>query len=62
VQWLTTAPATRRIFILDEAMGECVDKAKATRIGHANRRDYWLFGADAVVTGCVPKPATDDDP
>jgi len=62
VQWLTAAPATRRIFILDEAMGECVDKAKATRIGHANRRDYWLFGADAVVTGCVPKPATDDDP
>jgi len=55
VQWQAEAPAQRRIFILEPAMGDCVDKTKATHIGFANRREYWLFGADAVVQGCVPK-------
>jgi hypothetical protein len=55
VQWQAEAPAQRRIFILEPAMGDCVDKTKATHIGFANRREYWLFGADAVAQGCVPK-------
>ena len=54
VRWQAQAPAQRRIFILDKAMGDCVDTTKATRVGHANRRDWWLFGADAVRPGCMP--------
>ena len=61
VQWLAEKPAQRRVFILDEAMDECVDKAKAVRVGEANRREWWLFGSDAVVAGCVPKTRKDEE-
>ena len=61
VRWLGENPAQRRIFILDEAMGDCVDQAKASFVGHANRREWWLFGADAVVAGCVPKTPKDEE-
>lgn len=54
VRWQAEAPAQRPIFILEQAMGQCVDKSKAIHVGHANRREWWLFRADAVVTGCVP--------
>ena len=54
VRWQAEAPAQRPIFILEDAMGVCVDKAKAIHVGHANRREWWLFRADAVVAGCVP--------
>jgi len=54
VRWQAQAPQKRWIFILDTAIGNCVDRAHATPIGHANRRDWWLFRADAVVPGCVP--------
>ena len=60
VRWQAQAPGQRRIFILDDAMGDCIDKAEATRVGHANRRDWWLFGADAVRPGCVPATGPDD--
>jgi len=61
VHWLEEAPQHRRVFILEDAMGECVDKSKATHVGHANRREWWLFGADAVVPGCVPGDGSDAD-
>ncbi|HEY0179394.1 MAG TPA: glycosyltransferase family 39 protein [Dokdonella sp.] len=61
VAWMAEAPARRRVFILDLAMGACVDTAKAVRVGRANRREWWLFGADAVVPGCVPTPPADAD-
>ena len=61
VRWQAQAPAGRRLFMLDDAMGDCVDKSKAIRVGHANRRDWWLFGADAVRPGCVPVIKPDDD-
>jgi 4-amino-4-deoxy-L-arabinose transferase-like glycosyltransferase len=57
VQWLQQAPEKRRIFILDQAMDvadNCIDKSKAVRVGHANRREWWLLGSDAVSAGCVP--------
>ena len=57
VQWQSQAPQKRWIFILDTATGGCVDRARATPIGHANRRDWWLFRADAVEPGCVPPTA-----
>jgi hypothetical protein len=65
VAWQAEAPAQRRIFILDQAMGSCVDKTKATFVANANRREWWMFGADAVIAGCVPalevEEDTDDD-
>jgi 4-amino-4-deoxy-L-arabinose transferase-like glycosyltransferase len=61
VRWQAEAPALRRIFILDEAMGACVDKAKAVHVGHANRREWWLFGADAVVPQCTPTASDDTE-
>ena len=67
VHWLAEAPARRRIFILEQAIdgaGACLDHAKVTRVGNANRREWYLFGADALVPGCVPSatPAgTDED-
>jgi 4-amino-4-deoxy-L-arabinose transferase-like glycosyltransferase len=54
VHWQTEAPAQRSIFILEDAMGDCVDKSKAIHVGHANRREWWLFRAEAVIPGCVP--------
>jgi len=59
--WQAADPAKRPIFILDEAMGGCVDKSKATLVGHANRREWWLFRADALVPGCVPDAAVDKE-
>jgi hypothetical protein len=61
VEWLTEDPTHRRIFILDEAMGDCVDKTKAQRVGEANRREWWLFGNDAVIPGCTPASPKDEE-
>ena len=61
VRWQTAAPAQRPIFILEAAMGDCIDKSKAIHVGHANRREWWLFGNAAVVPGCTPMAATGDD-
>jgi 4-amino-4-deoxy-L-arabinose transferase-like glycosyltransferase len=60
VQWLTEQPAKRAVFILEAAMGDCVDRNKAQHVGRANRRDWWLFRADAVLPGCVPRIRPED--
>lgn len=52
--WLQAAPSQRWIFSLDDAMGACVDRRLATYVGHANRREWWMFKANAVISGCVP--------
>jgi 4-amino-4-deoxy-L-arabinose transferase-like glycosyltransferase len=62
VQWQAQAPAKRWIFSIDEAMGQCVDRTRAQRVGEANRREWWMFRADAMVPGCVPAASDDDDP
>jgi 4-amino-4-deoxy-L-arabinose transferase-like glycosyltransferase len=59
--WLRAAPAQRWVFSLDTAMGHCVDRQRATYVGHANRREWWLFRADALVPGCVPHGSDTDD-
>jgi 4-amino-4-deoxy-L-arabinose transferase-like glycosyltransferase len=50
----------RWILILADAMAPCIDPAKARYVGHANRREWWLFRSDAVVEACrggkVPAP------
>jgi len=70
-QWQAQAPTQRVLFILDQAMdvaANCIDRTKGTRVGIANRREWWLLRGDAVTPGCVPsgreKPdgADDNDP
>ncbi|MEP7185403.1 MAG: glycosyltransferase family 39 protein [Rhodanobacter sp.] len=65
ISWLKQAPAQRWIFSLDEAMGSCVDRRRAIHVGHANRREWWMFKADAVAPGCIPgkseNPADDSE-
>ena len=53
IAWLRQDPAHRWIFSLDEAMGPCVDRHHAVYVGHANRREWWMFQANAVVAGCT---------
>ncbi|HWX64881.1 MAG TPA: glycosyltransferase family 39 protein [Rhodanobacter sp.] len=57
VAWQQQASAQRWIFSLDEAMGACVDRKHAIHVGHANRREWWMFKADAVIAGCTPQMA-----
>jgi 4-amino-4-deoxy-L-arabinose transferase-like glycosyltransferase len=58
--WLVAAPAHRWLFSLDEAMGSCVDRHRAIHIGHANRRDWWVYRADAIRPDCKPRIATEN--
>ncbi|MEO8459198.1 MAG: glycosyltransferase family 39 protein [Dokdonella sp.] len=68
IRWQEQAPANRWIFILDEAMGPCIDRDRAVDVGHANRREWWLFREEAVMPDCrgghVPTPSETnvDDP
>ena len=52
IRWQEQAPEKRWIFILADTMAPCIDPAKATYVGHANRREWWLFLADAVAPAC----------
>ena len=61
VAWQRAEPAQRWIFGLDTAIGQCVDRKKATYVGHANRREWWMFKADAVLPGCVPRTTENSD-
>jgi 4-amino-4-deoxy-L-arabinose transferase-like glycosyltransferase len=56
IQWQLQRPGQRWVLILDDAMGDCVDRGKALRIGRANRREWWLFRADAVIGECAATP------
>lgn len=66
IRWQEAAPQKRWVFILGAAMAPCVDKAKAVYAGHANRREWWLFRADAVAAACrggnVPENAAQENP
>jgi 4-amino-4-deoxy-L-arabinose transferase-like glycosyltransferase len=53
IRWLEAAPGRRWVFILAEPMTPCVDRAKAIYVGHANRREWWLFRADAINPACA---------
>lgn len=60
-QWQAQAPDQRWIFSLETAMGDCVEKSKAVHVAHANRREWWVFKADAVKPGCRPDTSVDKD-
>ena len=54
VAWLSQSP-DRLLLVNDDAMLACVDRARSVRIGHANRRSWWLVPATAVVAPCRRK-------
>lgn len=51
--WLAAAPARRWLLLPEEALPDCIDRARAIRAGRANRRDWWLLPARAVPMGCA---------
>lgn len=51
--WLRADP-TRRVLILEAAMGPCIDRAHARFAGVANRRRWWLIDAESLRPHCVP--------
>ncbi|TYT25521.1 glycosyltransferase family 39 protein [Luteimonas viscosa] len=51
--WLAAAPGRRWLFVLEDALDPCVDRARAARIGVSNRRTWWLVPASAMVPGCM---------
>jgi len=65
IRWQEAKPDARWIFILADAMAPCIDQAKARYVGHANRREWWLFRGDAVAEACrggnVPAPRKEVD-
>jgi 4-amino-4-deoxy-L-arabinose transferase-like glycosyltransferase len=61
MQWQAENPAERPLFILEDALGRCIDREKATLVGHANRREWWLVSAAAIVPGCVPDASVDTE-
>jgi 4-amino-4-deoxy-L-arabinose transferase-like glycosyltransferase len=68
IRWQEEQPASRWLFVLADAMAPCVAPERATFVGHANRREWWLFRADAVAPACrggnVPASANEgkEDP
>ncbi|MFZ1390783.1 MAG: glycosyltransferase family 39 protein [Dokdonella sp.] len=65
IRWQEESPAGRWIFILDKAMAPCIDPARARVVGHANRREWLMFRADAVMPACrggvVPDEAVESN-
>jgi hypothetical protein len=59
LEWQRQDPAHRWVFALKDVLAPCVHADRAIPVGHANRRDWYLFRRDAVVPGCVP-PQRDD--
>ncbi|MGH8232944.1 MAG: ArnT family glycosyltransferase [Rhodanobacteraceae bacterium] len=57
--WQAADPAHRWIFAYGKVLAPCVRERDATHVGHANRREWYLFTRSAVVPRCVP-PAGDD--
>jgi 4-amino-4-deoxy-L-arabinose transferase-like glycosyltransferase len=54
IAWMSASPDTRRLFVLDAAMDDCVLRPRAVRVGTANRRDWWLLDASAIAPACRP--------
>ena len=59
LEWQAADPAHRWIFAYASVLAPCVRMADAIHVGHANRREWYVFNRHAVVPGCVP-PRSDD--
>ena len=51
-QWLRDQPNERALFILDDALGQCVTRSRSVNLGQANRRIWWLVRVDALNPDC----------
>jgi 4-amino-4-deoxy-L-arabinose transferase-like glycosyltransferase len=64
IRWQEAAPGKRWVFVLAAALAPCIDRDKAVYVGHANRREWWLFRSDAVAPSCrggnVPASSDED--
>jgi hypothetical protein len=60
-RWAAEKPDQRWIFALREAVSACVKRDKVTIVGFANRRQWWMFQAEAVVPDCRPQWAESPD-
>jgi 4-amino-4-deoxy-L-arabinose transferase-like glycosyltransferase len=62
IEWMRAAPASRRLFILDEGFSDCVLRNRARPVGTANRRTWLLLDANAIAPACgsgrLPDQAT----
>ncbi|WHZ20311.1 MAG: dolichyl-phosphate-mannose-protein mannosyltransferase family protein [Rhodanobacteraceae bacterium] len=59
LDWQAADPAHRWVFAYGDVLAPCVREADAVHVGHANRREWYVFNRSAVVPGCVP-PRSDD--
>ncbi len=50
--WLRQKPNERALFILDDALGQCVARNQSVNLGQANRRVWWLVRANALDAQC----------
>ena len=51
--WLAADPTRRWVFVLDEALGPCVDRGQVIDIGQSNRNRWMLVPGEAWKPGCV---------
>lgn len=61
IAWQRQAPARRWLFVQEPALTDCVRRDRAVHVGVANRRDWWLVPAAAVVPGCTPRGIADQN-
>lgn len=53
--WQRAAPLERVLMVYDEAVPACVERARAQRLGTANRRHYWLLREAALAECALPR-------
>ena len=58
--WVAEAPERRWLWLPEDALGPCVDRARARMIGHASRLDWWLVPGSAIDPQCQVPPFAGD--
>ena len=53
VAWMAQSPRDRVLLVGDGAMLPCIERARSTEVGRANRRAWWLVPGDAIVGACA---------
>jgi 4-amino-4-deoxy-L-arabinose transferase-like glycosyltransferase len=54
--WQSQSPQRRWLFVLEDALGPCVDRSRAEFTGIANRRRWWLVPGNAWKPDCSDNP------
>jgi 4-amino-4-deoxy-L-arabinose transferase-like glycosyltransferase len=57
IAWQRAAPGRRWLLVQEPALSQCIVRERALPAGRANRRQWWLVPASAVIPGCVPAGA-----